>query len=111
MTDLKNKIALITGPARGIGKSIALRYASKDADIVVNYSRDKESADEAVREIEALGVRAIGVQANVAMWMSLKLCFKRLSPRSGKSTWSALVDVFRTFQGSESPFGTLWGSL
>jgi NAD(P)-dependent dehydrogenase (short-subunit alcohol dehydrogenase family) len=66
MTDLKNKIALITGSVRGIGKSIALRYASKGADIVVNYSRDKENADETVREIEALGVRAIGVQANVA---------------------------------------------
>jgi 3-oxoacyl-[acyl-carrier protein] reductase len=39
MTDLKNKIALITGSARGFGRSIALRYASKGANIVVNYSR------------------------------------------------------------------------
>lgn len=66
MTDLKNKVAIVTGSARGIGKSIALRYAAKGANVVVNYSRDKESADETVREIAALGVRVIGVRANVA---------------------------------------------
>jgi 3-oxoacyl-[acyl-carrier protein] reductase len=66
MTDLKNKVALVTGSARGIGTSIALRYAAKGANVVVNYSRDKESADETVREIAALGVRVIGVRANVA---------------------------------------------
>jgi 3-oxoacyl-[acyl-carrier protein] reductase len=60
MMDLKNEVALITGSARGIGKSIALRYASKGADIVGNYSRDKENGNSTVREIEALGVSALG---------------------------------------------------
>ena len=40
MTDLKNKVALITGSARGLGKAIAEHYASLGADIVLNYARD-----------------------------------------------------------------------
>jgi 3-oxoacyl-[acyl-carrier protein] reductase len=84
MIDLKNKVALITGSARGIGKSIALRYASKGADIVVNYSRDKENGDSTIREIEALGVRALGVQANVADVGELKSMFQKALATFGK---------------------------
>jgi len=84
MTDLKNKIALITGSARGIGRSIALRYASKGANIVVNYSRDKENGDSTVREIEALGVRALGVQANVADVGELESMFQNALATFGK---------------------------
>jgi len=84
MTDLKGKVALITGSARGIGKSIALRYASKGADIVVNYSRDKESGASTVREIEALGVRAFGHQANVADVGQLERMFEATISAFGK---------------------------
>ena len=84
MTNLKNKVALITGSARGIGKRIALRYASKGADIVVNYSRDKESGEATVREIEALGVRVLGVQANVADVGQLEGMFKQAVAAFGK---------------------------
>ncbi len=41
MNSLKNKVALITGSARGLGKAIGERYAALGADIVINYSRDK----------------------------------------------------------------------
>ncbi len=51
---LKNKVALITGSARGLGKAIAERYAALGADIVINYSRDKASAEEVVNNIKAL---------------------------------------------------------
>jgi 3-oxoacyl-[acyl-carrier protein] reductase len=84
MTDLKNKVALITGSARGIGKSIALRFASKGAHIVINYSRDKESADETVREIAALGVRVIGVRANVADVGEIEAMFQEALATFGK---------------------------
>jgi 3-oxoacyl-[acyl-carrier protein] reductase len=84
MTDLKNKVALVTGSARGIGKSIALRYAAKGANIVVNYSRDKESADETVREIAALGVRVIGVRANVANLGEIEAMFQEAMATFGK---------------------------
>ncbi len=55
MNSLKNKVAMITGSARGLGKAIAERYAALGADIVINYSRDKASAEEVVSNIKAYG--------------------------------------------------------
>ncbi len=66
MTNLKNKVALITGSAKGIGKAIAERYAALGADIVVNYTKDEAAANETVTQLKGLGVQAIAVQANIA---------------------------------------------
>lgn len=66
MTNLTNKVALITGAAKGIGKAIAERYAALGAAIVVNYAHDKVAADETVAQLEKLGTRALAVQADVA---------------------------------------------
>ena len=53
---LKGKIALVTGSSRGIGRAIALKLASEGADVIVNFFRRREAAEETAREIEALGV-------------------------------------------------------
>lgn len=66
MNSLKNKVAIVTGSARGLGKAIAERYAALGADVVVNYSKDKASADEVVSNIRAMGARVIAVQADVS---------------------------------------------
>ncbi len=63
---LTGKTALVTGGSRGIGRAIALELASQGANIVVNYTRNAEMADAVVREIEALGVKALAVQADVS---------------------------------------------
>ncbi len=84
MTNLAKKVALITGSARGIGKCIALRYASRGADIVVNYSSDKENAEATVSQIKALGSRAIAVQANVAKPDELETLFQVARSTFGK---------------------------
>jgi 3-oxoacyl-[acyl-carrier protein] reductase len=63
---LSGKIALITGGGTGIGRATALLLAGEGADIAVNYSRSKEDAEKTVSEVEALGRKAIAVQANVA---------------------------------------------
>lgn len=66
MGKLDGKTAVVTGASRGIGRAIALELAKEGANIVVNYSGSKEKADQVVKEIEELGVKAISVQANVS---------------------------------------------
>ena len=61
----ENKVALVTGSSRGIGRAIALRLAAEGADVVVNYVRSREPAEATAAEIEALGRRAVIVKANV----------------------------------------------
>ena len=62
---LAGKVALVTGSSRGIGREIAMAMAREGADIVINYSRSKDAADDAAKEIEKLGRRALVVQASV----------------------------------------------
>lgn len=84
MNSLKNKVALITGSARGLGKAIAERYAALGADVVVNYSKDKASADEVVSNITAMGARVIAVQADVSKVADLEKLFATAKEAFGK---------------------------
>jgi len=65
MNSFQNKIALVTGSGRGIGRAIALHLAQKGADVVVNFFRNRAPAEETAREIEALGRRTLVVKADV----------------------------------------------
>lgn len=62
---LADKVALVTGSSRGIGREIAIAMAREGADIVVNYSQNRDAALDTAEKIKALGRRAIVVQANV----------------------------------------------
>ncbi len=62
---LQGKVAVVTGGGRGIGRAIALELARRGADVVVNYVQGAEQAAAVVVEIEALGRRALAVQADV----------------------------------------------
>lgn len=63
---LQDQVALVTGSSKGIGKAIAIRLAQEGADVAVNYKGDAEGARDAVQQVEALGRRAVALQANVA---------------------------------------------
>jgi NAD(P)-dependent dehydrogenase (short-subunit alcohol dehydrogenase family) len=64
---LANKIALVTGGSRGLGKAIALGFAKAGADVIVS-SRKQDACDDVAREIEALGRRASPIAAHVGRW-------------------------------------------
>lgn len=63
---LENKIVLITGASRGIGRATAIEAARQGAHVALNTFRDEAAAAEVVAEIEALGRRAIAVDGDVA---------------------------------------------
>ena len=62
---LTDKVALVTGASRGIGRAIALLMANQGADVVVNYSGSEGAAQETVDAILAMGRKAIKIKANV----------------------------------------------
>ena len=63
---LKDKVAIVTGASRGIGKAAALALATQGAKLVVNYARSSEAAEATVREITEVGGEAIAIQADVS---------------------------------------------
>ncbi|WP_329905074.1 3-oxoacyl-[acyl-carrier-protein] reductase [Porphyromonas pogonae] len=63
---LENKVALITGAGRGIGKAIALKYAQEGANVAITDLKIDESVEAFVKELEALGVKAKAYASNAA---------------------------------------------
>jgi len=68
----RNKVALITGGARGIGRAIAKKLAANGADIAVVYYNSSDAAAELIKEVAEMGRKAIALQANVADESSVK---------------------------------------
>jgi 3-oxoacyl-[acyl-carrier protein] reductase len=63
---LENKVALVTGGSRGIGRAVALELAARGAAVVVNYNKSPEAAQEVVKQIQAAGGKAAAFQADVS---------------------------------------------
>ncbi len=62
---LKDKVSLVTGASRGIGRAIALTFGREGSDVIVNYTKRKDKADEVVQQILKRGRKAIAFQADV----------------------------------------------
>jgi 3-oxoacyl-[acyl-carrier protein] reductase len=63
---LKDKVALITGSSRGVGRSIALAYGKEGAKVVINYTSNEKAAQDVVKAVQAMGSEAIAVRADVS---------------------------------------------
>jgi NAD(P)-dependent dehydrogenase (short-subunit alcohol dehydrogenase family) len=81
---LEGQVALVTGGAKRIGRSIALRLAAEGADVVVNYATSKAEAEELVREIQGGGRRAIAVEANVSRRADVQKLFAAAEKEFGR---------------------------
>lgn len=82
---LEDKVAVITGASKGIGKAIAAAMADEGASVVLNYASDKAGADDAVREIRSKGGKAISVQADLSNFGDIERLFSE--------TWDAFGRV------------------
>lgn len=115
MKPLINKVALITGASKGIGKAIALRYASLGANIVVNYNTNRAAAEDVVKEIESYPCKGIAVKADISKLDEINKMFEVALRTFGKID-IAVVNAGLELVGipvtefSESQFDTLFNT-
>ncbi len=81
---MSNKTAIVTGGTRGIGKAIVLELAKSGCNVAFNYSKSDDLANELVKEIEALGVKAMAKKADVADFDSAKDMIKEVKDEFGQ---------------------------
>ena len=63
---LRDKVAIVTGGSRGIGRAIAIDLAQNGAHVAINYRTSVDSAQEVIEQVEAMGLKGLAVQADVA---------------------------------------------
>lgn len=85
---MKNRIALVTGGSRGLGKNMALAIAKKGINVILTYNSRNDEAEDTVKEIEKLGQKAIAIQLDVAKSETFGTFFSEVK--------TALKDTFNT---------------
>lgn len=81
---LQDKVAIVTGASRGIGRAIALELAEKGANVVVNYANNTEKAEEVTQKIQALGRKAICLKADIRDEKQMKELVKEVVQTLGR---------------------------
>ena len=79
----EDKIVLVTGSGRGIGKAIALHFAERGAHVVINFFRNRGPAEETVKAVEKLGRKALLVKANVGETKDIDRLFDEIEAEYG----------------------------
>lgn len=85
---MKNRIALVTGGSRGLGKNMALAIAKKGISVILTYNSRNNEAEDTVKEIKKLGQKAIAIQLDVAKSETFDAFFSEVK--------TALKDTFNT---------------
>ncbi len=80
----KDKVVLITGASRGIGRATALEFGRQGATVVVNYNHSKKEADKVVKEINAGGGVGFAIQADISNVDNLKPMVDKIVKKFGK---------------------------
>lgn len=78
---LQGKVALVTGGSRGIGKAITLKLASQGADVIINYFRKRETAEQTAREAREKGVSAHTIKANIGDLEKVESMFQEIEQK------------------------------
>ncbi len=81
---LKDKVALVTGSSRGIGRAIALAFARECAKVCVNYVRSREKAEEVADRIRSMNQEAFVVKADVADKEEAKNMIEKVVEKFGR---------------------------
>lgn len=83
MQRFADKIVLVTGSGRGIGREMALRFAREGAHVVINFFRNREPAEETAEAVRALGRQALVVRANVGELAELAEMYRQVEETFG----------------------------
>ncbi len=81
--DFQDKLALVTGSGRGIGRAIALHFARRGADVVINYFRNRAPAEQTAEDVRALGRNARVIKADVGDLDNLNRMFDQVEEEFG----------------------------
>jgi len=81
---LAGKIAVVTGSSRGVGRAVAMGFATAGADVVINYTSNEKAANEVIDRVTALGRKAIAVKADIASKEQVDLLFDETLKAFGK---------------------------
>jgi NAD(P)-dependent dehydrogenase (short-subunit alcohol dehydrogenase family) len=81
---LEGKLALVTGSAKRLGRAVALRLAEEGADVIVHYRSSKAEAQDAVKEIEKSGRRAVAIAADLSSVAEIKRLFDEAGKHFGR---------------------------
>jgi 3-oxoacyl-[acyl-carrier protein] reductase len=84
MSNLKGKVALVTGASKGIGASIAVHLAAAGAEVVVNYATSKSGADKVVSQIQAEGGKAVALQGDFSKPEDITRNYAEIKKQFGK---------------------------
>ncbi|MDH5506149.1 MAG: enoyl-[acyl-carrier-protein] reductase FabL [Anaerolineae bacterium] len=81
--EFKDKVALVTGSGRGIGRAIALHFAERGADVVINFFRNRAPAEETAAAVRAAGRQALVVKANMGEIADIERLFEETAAHYG----------------------------